>query len=255
MAGSIEVSEEDGVRYLHFGSRWIQGAMRTGRPFALELEYTRDLMFPLLLHPAGSGGSHWPRTVLLIGLGAASIPRFLYKFRPRAAQTIVEIDAAVIAVAQQYFKLPPESARMRIEIGDGSDYVLASDRRFDLVIVDGFDAKGRAGELDQLPFYCNCQARLSDRGLLAVNLLTHPFGVRGSLDRLRAGFGGRTLALPKCTSGNVIAIAAAGVPVDVALADVAKAAKALRRETGLNLSPTVARLAARDVAGDGRVRV
>jgi hypothetical protein len=45
------------------------------------------------------------------------------------------------------------------------------------------------------------------------------------------------------------------VPIDVALADVAKAAKALRRETGLNLSPTVARLAARDVAGDGRVRV
>ncbi|MEP7062594.1 MAG: spermidine synthase, partial [Betaproteobacteria bacterium] len=29
---SIEVSEEDGVRYLHFGTHWIQGAMRIARP-------------------------------------------------------------------------------------------------------------------------------------------------------------------------------------------------------------------------------
>ncbi len=41
---SIEISEERGVRYLHFGSHWIQGAMRVARPWALELEYTRDMM-------------------------------------------------------------------------------------------------------------------------------------------------------------------------------------------------------------------
>jgi spermidine synthase len=38
---SIEISEERGVRYLHFGSPWVQGAMRIARPWALELEYTR----------------------------------------------------------------------------------------------------------------------------------------------------------------------------------------------------------------------
>ena len=41
---SIEVSEEGGVRYLHFGSDWVQGAMRIQRPNALELPYTRDMM-------------------------------------------------------------------------------------------------------------------------------------------------------------------------------------------------------------------
>ena len=39
---SIDISEEAGVRYLHFGSSWIQGAMRIARPFALELDYTRE---------------------------------------------------------------------------------------------------------------------------------------------------------------------------------------------------------------------
>ena len=46
----ITLSEHDGVRYLHFGTEWVQGAMRVARPFALELEYTREMMLPLLLH-------------------------------------------------------------------------------------------------------------------------------------------------------------------------------------------------------------
>jgi hypothetical protein len=49
MASSIEVSEERGVRYLHFGSDFVQGAMRIARPWALELVYTRDLMLPLVM--------------------------------------------------------------------------------------------------------------------------------------------------------------------------------------------------------------
>ena len=55
MATSIDISEEAGVRYLHFGSRWIQGAMRMARPWSLELEYTRDMMMALLLRPAPHG--------------------------------------------------------------------------------------------------------------------------------------------------------------------------------------------------------
>jgi spermidine synthase len=238
MTATIEVSEEQGVRYLHFGSQWIQGAMRIGRPWALELDYTRDMMMPLLLRDAPA----WPRTALLIGLGAASLTRFLYKHRPHVAQTIVEIEPAVIHAAREHFKLPPESARLRIEIADGVDYVAYAEREFDLILVDGYDAKGRTGMLDSLPFYCNCQARLSERGLIAANLLTRNHGVRGSLERMRAAFEGRAMALPKCASGNVILLGARGESVDVAGADLTRRARALRSETGLNLTPTVSRL-------------
>jgi spermidine synthase len=61
------------------------------------------MMVPLLLRHEPA----WPRTVLLIGLGAASLTRFLYKHRPHAAQTIVEIEPAVIHAAREHFKLPP----------------------------------------------------------------------------------------------------------------------------------------------------
>ena len=85
MASSIEVSEEAGVRYLHFGSRWVQGAMRLQRPWALELEYTREMLLPLVLRP----DPDWPKSVLLIGLGAGSLVKFLYRHRPRAVSRVL----------------------------------------------------------------------------------------------------------------------------------------------------------------------
>jgi spermidine synthase len=250
MATSIEILEEAGVRSLHFGSHWIQGAMRIARPHALELEYTREMMLPLLLRP----GRRWPRHVLLIGLGAASLTKFLYRNRPRAALTVVEIEPAVVAAARQFFKLPEDPRRVTIEIADGHDYVATSAREFDLILVDGFDAKGRAGMLDMLPFYCNARARLSREGLLAVNLLTRTRGVTASLDRIRAAFDGRARALPACGSGNTIVVATAGDPVEIPWADLATAARALKRDTGLNLLPLLARLTAADTgAGNGLV--
>ena len=239
MAHTIDISEEGGVRYLHFGSRWIQGAMRIARPGALELDYTRDMMFPLLLRPGA-----WPRTVLLVGLGAASLTRFLWRHRPRAAQTVVEIEPAVIAAARQFFKLPEEGARLRIEIADAADYVAYAERAFDLILVDGYDAKGRTGLLDTLPFYCNALARLSPRGVLAANLLTRNHGIRGSLDRVRAAFAGRALALPACASGNVVLVAAAGEPIEADPVELVRRARRLRAETGLDLVPTARRLVA-----------
>src|SRR5512142_1132558 len=101
---AIEVSEEAGVRSLHFGSDWVQGAMRIARPFALELEYTREMMAALLLRPHGD----WPRRVLLIGLGAGSLTKFLWRHRPLAKLTVVEINPAVVPAARQYFKVPDD---------------------------------------------------------------------------------------------------------------------------------------------------
>jgi spermidine synthase len=240
MATSIEILEEAGVRSLHFGSHWIQGAMRIARPHALELVYTREMMLSLLLRP----GRRWPRHVLLIGLGAASLTKFLYRNRPRAVLTVIEIEPAVVAAARQFFKLPEDPGRVNVEIADGHEYVARSAREFDLILVDGFDAKGRAGMLDMLPFHCNARARLSRNGLFVANLLTRTRGVTASLERIRTAFDGRACALPSGEAGNTIAIAATGDLIDVAFADLAAAARALKRDTGLNLLPTLAGLAA-----------
>ena len=239
MTTPIDISEQSGVRFLHFGSEWIQGAMRIARPWNLELEYTREMMATLLLRD----DARWPRKVLLIGLGAASLTKFLYRNLPLAHLTVVEIEPAVVAAARQFFKLPEDPKRVNIVIGDGAEYVLNNDKKFDLILVDGFDENARSGALDTLPFYQACPTRLSDDGILAVNLLGRSHGFEASSKRIMAAFTDRALVFPSCESGNAIAFAVAGNPVDISFDDMKENALTLKKATGLNLLPTLTRLA------------
>ena len=236
MAPPINISEEAGVRTLHFGSDWVQGAMRIARPWSLELEYTREMMSVLLLRDA-------PRRVLLIGLGAASLTKFLYRHYPLAHLTVVEIEPAVVAAARQFFKLPEDSRRLNIVIGDGADYILGSSKEFDLILVDGFDEKARTGALESLPFYQACRARLSADGIVAANMLTRNRSFKNNVMRICSAFEDRVLVFPSCESGNAIALAASGDAIELSFDDLKESSLALKAATGLNLQPTLARLA------------
>ena len=241
---AITISEQHGVRYLHFGTPWVQGAMRIARPYALELEYTRDLVVPLLLRDGD-----WPRSVLQIGLGSASITKFLHRFRPDARLTVAEIAPEVVAAARQYFRLPDDD-RIRIELEDGHEFMGRSKGRFDWIVLDGFDERGRAGMLDTAPFYMLCRERLTRRGLLSVNLLTRTRGVGASVDRLRTAFEDRVIAIPPSDAGNTVALAAVGAEVDESFEELRKDARALKTLAGVDLLPTLGRLAQASSAQD-----
>jgi spermidine synthase len=243
---TITISEERGVRYLHLASPWIQGAMRISRPFALELEYTRDLMLPLLVRD-----DDWPRTVLQIGLGAASVTKFLYRYRPQSRITIVETLEDVVIAARTYFRLPEDPARLHLSMGDGRDFVERSRSRFDFIIVDGFDEMGRAGRLESLPFYSACRERLTTGGMLGVNLLTRSRGVKPSVERLKSAFGDQVVVIPPGEAGNTVAIAAVGKAARVSFEDLRSTARALKGDTGLNLLPALVRLAGASSAKGG----
>jgi spermidine synthase len=247
---SIEVSEEAGVRYLHFSADWIQGAMRIQRPNALELAYTRDMMAGLLLCEPP-----WPKNALLIGLGAGSLAKFIYHKLPDTRITVVEIDPQVEIIARLHFKLPDDPLRMQIIIGDGAEYMLEDGKKFDYIFIDGFDKSGRAGVLDTLPFYQACRARLSNNGLMAVNLLGRSRGFQASAERISSAFEGRSLVFPSCSSGNTIAFATGGEPVDVSQDELISRANKVNEKTGLNLMPTIPRLQACGKLDQDRLRI
>jgi spermidine synthase len=238
MAFSIDIREESGVRTLHFGSEWIQGAMRIARPWHLELDYTREMMASLLLRD----DSRFPRKVLLIGLGAASLTKFLYRNYPLAKLTVVEIEANVVAAASHFFKLPDDPLRINMVIADGTEFIANSDKTWDLILVDGFDENARAGGLDTLPFYQAARAHLNENGIMAVNLLGRSHGFKESVARIHTAFAGRAIAFPSCDSGNTIAFAACGESISLSLADLKEQASALKEKTGLNLQPALSRL-------------
>lgn len=235
---AVDISEEAGVRYLHFGSDWVQGAMRIARPWSLELAYTREMMAGLLMRSAPS----WPQSALLIGLGAGSLAKFIYRNLPACRITAVEINPQVEFVARQFFKLPDDPQRLDVVIADGADYVLGGSRSFDYILVDGFDPDARAGPLDTLPFHQACRARLSSDGIYCVNLLGRTKGFAASAKRIRSAFDGRVAVFPSCDSGNTIAFAAGGDLVELPLAELRDRARALKESAGLDLLPAIARL-------------
>ena len=247
----LEISEQAGVRSLHFGSDWIQGAMRLRSPYALELAYTREMMACLLLRDA----PEWPRRILLIGLGAGSLAKFLYRHLPETSLTVVEIDARVAPFAEHYFHLPRDPRRLKIVVADGADYVEARRRKFDLLLLDGFSAEARPGRLDTSAFYKACATLLNDRGLLVCNLLGRSRGFSASVARITQSLAGRSVVFPSCDSGNAIAIAAVGEEVRISLAEMKTRARELRQATGLDLRPTISRLEQAQTLAGGELRL
>jgi spermidine synthase len=235
---SIEISESAGVRYLHFSAEWIQGAMRISRPNVLELAYTREMMAGLLLRDPP-----WPRNALLIGLGAGSLTKFIYHELPGTKITVVEIDPQVEAVARLYFNLPDDPLRLRIAIDDGACFMLRDGERYDYILVDGFDKSGKAGILDTQPFYQACRARLAGEGLLSVNLLGRGRKLAAGKERIAAAFDGQAVVFPSGGgSGNAIALARGGEPIDVGFEALLERTGAIHRQTGLDLASAVYQL-------------
>ena len=99
----VTISESAGVRYLHLGTPWVQGAMRIDDPLAIELEYVRRMMVWMLTRDATAfAGAH----AVQLGLGAGAITRFCSK-RLKMRTTAVELNPRVIDVCRQWFRLPP----------------------------------------------------------------------------------------------------------------------------------------------------
>lgn len=225
--------------------------MRIARPWALELAYTREMMAGLLLRD----DKRWPRNALQIGLGAGSLSKFIYKNLPDCRMTVVEINPQIEFVARQYFNLPDDPMRLDITIEDGADYMLRAGRQFDYILLDGFDADAQAGPLDTLPFYQACRSRLTDSGLLAVNLLGKNKGFKESIERIRHAFEGRIIVLPPCESGNTIVFACGDESIDTTLDKLREKAEKLKENSGLDLLPSISRLQLKQSFPDGKLRI
>jgi spermidine synthase len=196
----VTLSEQDGVRYLHFGTEWVQGAMRIRKPDWPELEYAQQMMAWMLFVDA-------PRFIAQLGLGAATLTKFSYRQFPDATVTAVELNPSVIAICQSMFKLPPEDERLRVLDMDAMDFVLdpANIDAFDVLQCDLYDATARGPVLDTPEFYQACNACLNAGGVMTVNLFgDHPSYAK-NIKAMRFAFA-HVICLPEVHDGNVVAL-------------------------------------------------
>lgn len=244
----ITLSEGEGLRYLHFGTEWVQGAMCIARPDALPIEYTRKMMGWLLFLRAR-------QNVLQLGLGAASLTRYSLAKLPDSEFSVVEPSRRVIQAARQWFHLPAESRRFRLFVDEGEAFVSrCPPESYGVLQVDVYDAQAQGPVLDSVAFYQQCRRILAKPGVMAVNL----FGSHGSfainLKRIKEVFEQRVVLLPQCESGNIVALAFNGPSFVASWAMLNSRATLLQRKFELEAPEWVAKLrASSNEAQDGLV--
>ncbi|HAT32252.1 MAG TPA: spermidine synthase [Janthinobacterium sp.] len=197
----VTLSELNGVRYLHFGTEWVQGAMRLRKPDWLELEYAQQMMAWMLWIPQ-------PLRIAQLGLGTAALTKFCYRQFPGAQVCAVELNPSVITVCESMFKLPPNDERLSVLEMDALDFVndAANHATLDALQVDLYDATARGPVLDSADFYTACANCLAPHGIMTVNLFgDHPSYAK-NVKAMKFAFG-HVICLPEVHDGNVVAIA------------------------------------------------
>lgn len=197
----VTLSEQFGIRYLHFGTEWVQGAMRVSKPDWIELEYAQQMMVWMLFNPN-------PQHIVQLGLGTGALTKFSYKTFPQAQVTAVDLNPSVIQICTTMFKLPANDDRLNVLEMDALEYVNDSVNhgRFDAMQVDLYDATARGPVLDTPEFYQACAQCLTPDGIMTVNLFgDHPSYAK-NLSAMHFAFD-TVISLPEVHEGNVVAIA------------------------------------------------
>jgi spermidine synthase len=189
----VTLSEMRGVRFLHLGTPWVQGAMRISKPLKIELDYVRRMMVWMLLRPEvqAEGSDAWSGLqTLQLGLGAGAITRFCHHVLGAQA-TVVEINPEVISAGHIWFHLPRQAQGLHILQADAAEYVADPEHQetADVLCVDLYDHEAASPVLDSEVFYQGCRRVLRPGGIMTVNLFGREASFERSLRRIAAAFG------------------------------------------------------------------
>lgn len=212
----VSFSELDGVRYLHLGTVWVQGAMRLRSPQKVELDYVQRMLAALLWLPTASleGG----RAVQL-GLGAAALTRFTAQAL-RWKTLAVELNPQVVGACRAWFRLPEDHEDLSVVVADAGRWVqpevtpLDWDGEVRLLQVDLYDEEAAAPVIDDVAFYCHCRRLLEPGGLMSVNLFGRDASFKKSARLIAEAFGAdQVWTLKPTREGNTVVVAGKGVQV------------------------------------------
>jgi spermidine synthase len=163
----VLVYEDDTSRCLcftHLCSVGRQSCIDLKLPEHVMFEYTQMMLGALYLNPD-------PHSVLIIGLGGGTLPKTLVKLLPQVEIDAVEIDPAVVQVAQRYFGFRAD-ARIHVFEEDGRVYVRRMQRlgrHYDLIMLDAYDNQYIPEHMLTREFLKEVRALLQPGGVVAAN--------------------------------------------------------------------------------------
>lgn len=170
----ITVADQGGVRYLKLDNYW-QSALDLAQPKRTVFAYTDYMHLPLLFRPDA-------QRVLMIGLGAGTVPARYAQDYPSMSVEVVELDPRVRAVARRFFP-QPGADRVHAVIQDGRLFLARSRTQYDIVLVDAYLIDTIPFHLATREFWETVRAHLSPGGVVAWNIIGALSGPRSPLFR------------------------------------------------------------------------
>ncbi|HEX4025298.1 MAG TPA: fused MFS/spermidine synthase [Steroidobacteraceae bacterium] len=178
-----------------------QSCMDLRSPDRLVFEYAQMMLGALYLDPQ-------PRSILIIGLGGGTLPGALERLLPQADIDVVEIDPAVVRVAQQYFGFHAD-ARVHVIVQDGRVYVrgaLRGSKRYQLIMLDAYDSQYIPEHMLTREFLSEVRSLLTPDGIVAANTFSSSRLYQNESVTYGAAFG----PFYNLKSGNRVILAARG---------------------------------------------
>jgi spermidine synthase len=163
----VLVYEDADSRCLCFTRQCVvgrQSCIDLKHPDRLLFEYTQMMLGALYLNPD-------PDSILIIGLGGGTLPRTLRTLLPGATIDVIEIDPAVVRVAQDYFGFHADD-RMHVIEEDGRAYVrraLRGEQRYALIMLDAYDHQYIPEHMLTREFLQEVRSLLAPGGIVAAN--------------------------------------------------------------------------------------
>ena len=159
---------DERVLYLNEGfavhSEWRPDTVLTGG------EWDMFLCAPPLLGRAA-------REVAILGNAGGTTARAFGVYYPEAHIDGVEIDGAVSDAGRAWFGLG-ENPRLTVHTADARPFLLASDRRYDLILIDAYRQPYVPFYLATREFFALARQHLTDDGVIALNVSTVPGDAR-----------------------------------------------------------------------------
>lgn len=121
-----------------------------------------------------------PKNILMIGGGAYTLPTIITANDSEVTFDVIEIDPKLDEIAQDYFGFKP-SSRVKIIHEDGRTFLNRNVKKYDLIIIDAYSSIRPPFHLMTAEAVEKMKASLSDKGIIASNVI-------GSLSGDRADF-------------------------------------------------------------------
>ena len=196
----IQVIDKKRVRHLRFGNGARQSSIDKSNPYKLQPQYARE-MVKVFEQFANLN------RFLVLGLGAGTIPSYLFNRFPNTLIDVVELLPELKDVASDYFSMPRDD-RLKVIIEDGYDYIMNTEHvyqcglPYDVIFMDIFDKNGTPKKFATDEFYAGLSRKICYNGYVAFNTWISPNSYPRYMNQLKDVFG---RVIEQSKSGNHIA--------------------------------------------------